>query len=204
MLAVFDMDGVLIEESSSWRLLHKAFGTDNSKVVKMYREGLIDDLQFLNEDIRIWREHGIRKEDIERVCNSIPLMPGIKECMDFFRKRGKLAIISGGIDTIARRIATYGVNYVFANGILYRGNIPWKGILRVPIRRKERVLRKLMEEIPIDGEDVVVIGDSIYDAGMMKMAGMAIAFNPRHEDIKEYADYVVEKKNLREVIKIFK
>ncbi len=204
MLTVFDMDGVLIEESSSWRLLHRAFGTDNSKAVKEYREGKIDDLQFLNEDIRIWREHGIKREDIERVCSNVPLMPGIKECMDFFGNIGRVAIISGGIDTLAERIADYGVNHVFANGIRYRDNIPWRGILRVPIKGKEKVLEELMEEIDVDGENVIVIGDSIYDARMMDMAGIAVAFNPMRAEVEERADYVIKSKDLREVIKIFK
>jgi hypothetical protein len=28
-MAVFDMDGVLVDIDSSWQLIHRAFGTDN-------------------------------------------------------------------------------------------------------------------------------------------------------------------------------
>ncbi|HHO57278.1 MAG TPA: HAD family hydrolase [Thermoplasmatales archaeon] len=204
MLTVFDMDGVLIEERSSWRLLHRVFGTDNSNVVKKYREGKIDDLQFLNEDIRIWRERGVRERDIKTALEDVPLTSGIRECMDFFGSRGRVAIISGGIDTLAERIARYGVDYVFANGIEYRNGIPWKRILRVPIRNKESILKKLMEEMKLKKEDIVVVGDNVHDAGMMDMAGVAIAFNPKEgSGIEKHADFVVKRRDLKELIKIF-
>lgn len=202
MLTVFDMDGVLIEERSSWRIINHKFNIDNSELVKKYRKGEINDRQFIDGDIKKWRENGIKRRDIMKVLKEVILTPGIKECMKFFGKKGDVAIISGGIDILAKRIARFGVKYVFANGIEFRKEIPWKGIYRVPIKKKEEVLKDLMQILDLKREDVVVVGDTKYDGEMMRMAGAGIAFNPDGE-IERYADYVVKKRDLRELIKIF-
>jgi len=202
MLTVFDMDGIFIEERSSWKVIHKKFGIDNSDLVDLYLEGKISDEEFLNEDIKRWRENGIKKQDIVKVLEEIPLTPGTEECIKYCSRKGKTAIISGGIDLLAKRIAKFGIDYVFANGIEFRDDIPWKGILRVPIKRKDIVLKNLMEKIGVEKKEVIVIGDTKYDICMFKMAGLRIGFNARDE-LANQVDFIVEKRDLKELIKIF-
>lgn len=202
MLIVFDMDGVFIEEKSSWKLIHKAYGIDNSDIVKLYKEGKITDKKFLDMDIKRWREKGIRKKHIEELLNKVPLMKGTKECINYLKRKGKLAIISGGIDILANRVAKYGIDFVFANGIEFKGEVPWRGILRVPIKEKDKILKKLLMKLGVKREEVFVIGDTKYDLCMFKIAGKSIAFNPS-ESIAKYADFVIENKDLKELIHIF-
>ncbi len=203
MLTVFDMDGVFIEARSSWKLVHTVFGIDNSDIVEEYKNGKINDEEFLNKDIARWREKGVKKHDIEEIFANIPLTKGTEKCIKFFKEKGKVAIISGGVDILAKRIADFGVDYVFANGILFKEDIPWKGILRVPLREKDKILKKLMNELNLEKEEVVVIGDTKYDIGMFRIAGRSIAFNPSSE-IEEHADIVVRERNLEELIQIWK
>ena len=201
LLTVFDMDGVFTREKSSWRALHRTFGIDNSDLVRKYVEGKITDVQFLDEDIIRWRKAGITKNDIRTACDNIPLTPGASECVNFFNQRGITAIISGGIDMLAHRIAKLGIAYVFANGIVFSGEIPQRGIVRVPLREKERGLLELMNTLGVEKEDVVVIGDTMYDNGMFSLAGTAIAFNA-HDGIVDAADFVVDGQDMRELIVI--
>ncbi|MBC7128253.1 MAG: HAD family phosphatase [Thermoplasmatales archaeon] len=202
MLAVFDMDGVFIEERSSWKVIHKKYGIKNDDIVEAYKRREIGDEEFLNRDIERWRERGIRRKDIEEVFNSIELTPGCRECIEYFNKVGKVAIISGGIDILAKRIANFGVEYVFVNGIIYKNELPWKAILNVPLMEKGKILEKLIEKLGLEKEDVIVVGDTKYDVDMFKRAGLKIAFNPTDE-IKNFADFVIEKRDLNELIKIF-
>jgi HAD superfamily PSPase-like hydrolase len=202
MLAVFDMDGVFIEERSSWKVIHKKYGIKNDDIVEAYKRGEIGDEEFLNRDIERWRERGIKKEDIEKIFNSIELTPGCRECVEYFNKFGEVAIISGGIDILAKRIANFGVKYVFVNGIIYKNELPWKAILNVPLMEKGKILEKLIEKLGLEKEDVIVVGDTKYDVDMFKRAGLKIAFNPTDE-IKNFADFVIEKRDLNELIKIF-
>ncbi|OYT58658.1 hypothetical protein B6U81_07530 [Thermoplasmatales archaeon ex4484_30] len=203
MLIVFDMDGVFIEEKSSWKLIHKTYGIDNSDIVMEYKMGKIDDEEFLNKDIARWREKGVKKQDIEQIFKNVPLTKGTEECIKFLKEEGQIAIISGGIDILARRIAGFGIDYTFANGIMFKKNVPWKGIIRVPIKEKEKILKNLMKELELKKGEVVVIGDTKYDIGMFKMAGRSIAFNPS-PGVEKYADIVIKERNLEELIHIWK
>ena len=203
MLIVFDMDGIFIEERSSWKIIHKKFGIDNSDLVQRYIEGEMEDKEFLDRDIKRWRERGIKREDIVRIFHEIPLTDGTEKCLQFFKERVHTAIISGGIDLLANRIASFGIEHVFANGIEFREEMPWRGILRVPIKRKDIILRDLIKKLNLERKDVIVVGDTKYDLGMFKIAGNSIAFNAK-EDIIKHADFVVKKRDLREIIKIWK
>ena len=53
-LIVFDMDGVLVEERSSWRRIHNHLGTDNEDSFFAYMRGDINDLEFMAKDIKRW------------------------------------------------------------------------------------------------------------------------------------------------------
>ena len=202
MLIVFDMDGVFIEERSSWKIIHKAFGIDNSDIVELYKKGLINDKEFLDRDIERWRNNGIKRKDIEKILYSVPITNGAEECIKFLKRIGKIAIISGGIDILAKRIAKFGIDYIYANGIEFKNEIPWKGILRVPLKEKNKILENLMEKLGKEREEVVVIGDTKYDLCMFKIAGISIAFNPT-EEIANKTDYVIKKRDLNELIHIF-
>ncbi len=202
MLTVFDMDGIFIEERSSWKVIHKRYGIKNDDIVEAYKRGEIDDEEFLDRDIERWRKKGIKREDIEKIFNSIELTPGWEKCIEYFNGIGEIAIISGGIDFLAKRIANFGIKHVFANGIIYRENLPWKAILNVPLMEKGKVLEKLIKKLRVEKENVIVVGDTKYDIDMFERAGIKIAFNPTDE-IKKFANFVIEKRDLNELIKIF-
>ena len=55
-VVVFDCDGVLVDSFSSWKTLHDQFGTDNSHNLKRFIDGEISDVEFMQLDIRMWKE----------------------------------------------------------------------------------------------------------------------------------------------------
>jgi len=201
-LIVFDMDGVLIEERSSWRLVHKMYGIDNSDILKEFHEGKIDEKEFFDRDVERMREYGLTRMHIMAAMNRAKYMRGIKNCIETARKIGIVAIISGGAKCIADRIALYGVDFVFANEIEYKNDIPWKGILNVPFHHKNIVLEKLINDT--NAGYIIVIGDSKYDVSMFKLSDLSIAFNPSDEVVKEKADIVVKSNDLNHLIHILK
>ncbi len=203
MLIVFDMDGVFIKERSSWKLIHNAYGIDNRDLIELYKKGKINDQEFIDKDIERWRLKGLKRKDILKVLNEVKLTPGSKECIKFFKERGETAIISGGIDILAKRIAKFGIDYIFANGIEFKEDIPIRGILRVPPKNKKIVLKNLMEKLGIKKDEVIVVGDTKYDLCVFKLAKYKIAFNS-DEILERYADFSVKKRDLKELIKIGK
>ena len=200
-LIVFDMDGVLIEERSSWRIIHKEFKIDNSDILKELHEGRLSEKDFLNKEIEKMRIHGLKRKHIMDVLKKVRYMHGLENCLNFVEKWHS-AIISGGIKCIADRIAKYGINHVYANEIIFKDDVPWKGRLNVPFYNKKKVLKEFLEKM--DADYVIVIGDSKYDVGMFELSDVAIAFNPNDEIVIEKADYVVNSKDMNDLIKILK
>ena len=198
------MDGVLIENRSSWKVIHKTYNIDNSDLFKEFYKGKLGDEEFLNKDIKRMREYGLTKEKIEIALNNIKYTKGLKECIEFAKNIGKTAIISGGVKCIADKIAKYGINFVFANEIEFVDDKPFRGILNVPFRRKDIILESLMKEIDVKKENVIVIGDSKYDVSMFKLAGLSIAFNPFDDIVKEKANIVVDSNDMKDLIHILK
>jgi cation transport ATPase len=48
--------------------------------------------------------------------------------------------------------------------------------------------------------EIAVVGDGINDIEIIKDAGLGIAFYPEDPSVREAADYVVEHKDLSEII----
>ena len=196
------MDGVLIEERSSWRVIHNTFGIDNSDILEKLHKGVISEEEFLNKEIEKMRKHGLTKEKIIDALNKVKYMEGLKNCIDFVKKYGKSAIISGGMKCIADKIASLGIDYVYANEIIFKDGIPWKGKLNVPFYNKKKVLKEFLDKM--DADSLIVVGDSKYDVGMFELADVSIAFNPCDEIVSNKADIVVKSKNLNDLIHILK
>ena len=59
----------------------------------------------------------------------------------------------------------------------------------------------IAEREKISLKDCVFVGDYLNDVKVLQEAGLGIAFNCEHDQVKQAADVVIEKKDLREVLK---
>ena len=110
-LIIFDLDGVLADTVSSWVWLHDHFGVNNDASYYEYMAGKIDDAEFMRRDIALWlgKQKKLHITDIEQILDKIPIMPGFTETMailDFLNITA--AIVSGGLNHLAHRIAKIG------------------------------------------------------------------------------------------------
>lgn len=201
-LVVFDMDGVLVDVKSSWQFIHEAFGKSNWENVERYTKGEITYSELMRRDIALWGRVHIDK--IRSILSEAPLMPGAKEAFTFFKMLGlKTALISAGVSVLADRLqAVLGLDRVFANKILtdQQGFLTGEGEEIVGLLGKFKVLNKLVALENVSMPECVVVGDSSYELPMFKEAGLSIAFNTNENKVKEAADVVVEKKDLREIL----
>ncbi|MEW5760130.1 MAG: HAD-IB family phosphatase, partial [Candidatus Thermoplasmatota archaeon] len=204
-LMVFDCDGVLADIHSSWGYVHQRFGVDNIASLNAYLAGEIDDCEFMRRDIALWLKNGkINIKKIEEILYTVPLMPGLSEAFSYFKKDGMAtAIISGGLDILAKRIGKIvNMDYVYANGLAIDadGYLNGEGILRVELMKKGKILSELMRMIGLNKNEVAVVGNSFIDVDMFNFCEKKIAFNPEDECIRKNANVIIEKKDLRELI----
>jgi len=191
---VFDMDGVLVEEDSSWITVHNYFKVNNGVSFKKYLNGEIDYCEFMKRDIALWPKVNIR--EIEHIFNTTHPAEGAKYVIDELKKKGFItALVSAGIDILANRINDeLGLDYVFANKLETdkMGNLTGTGQCKVELLRKDLIVSELSKQLNIPLAKFVAIGDSKYDIPMLKIVGLSIAFHPKDNDIRDIADVVIE------------
>jgi phosphoserine phosphatase len=209
-LVALDMDGTLIDVPSSWQMVHEHFGAENSEGLRRFMAYEIDDLEFVRTDVRVWWQHRphLTIDEIETIVAKAPLMPGARTLVDGLRQLGvRTAIISGGIDVLAHRVAReLGIDLALANGFRLHpdGRLTGEGIVRVPIHRKEDVLADLQAQLGIDPSETGSVGNSEIDVGMFRRSRVGVAFLPEDDEVREGATDVVTERDLGRVLDIFR
>jgi len=205
-LVAFDMDGTLVDVKSSWAAVHDHFGDSNAEAVRLFETDQIDDVEFMRRDIALWWKHNprITVDDLEAILARVPLMPGAVELFQGLRERHVLtAIVSGGIDLLARRIGReLGVDYVLANGFRVDsgGRLTGEGTVRVPIKGKEEVLRGIQAQLGVGPDETASVGNSDIDVGLFRRSRIGVAFLPEDDRVRAHATSIVEVKDLRRVL----
>ena len=210
MLVCFDVDGTLIDNVTfSWHIFHDYFQTDKHRredAKRKFFNGEITYLQWAEHDINLWREKNARKEDFFKAISHLKLMEGAIETLNELKKRGmKLAIISGSLNVVLEKfIPNYNEIFddVFLSKIYFDkyGYISKVDATEFDMDAKALALKKIAEREKLSLKECVFVGDYLNDLRIMQTAGLGIAFNCEHEELKKAADVVIEKKDLREIL----
>jgi phosphoserine phosphatase len=209
-LVAFDMDGTLVDVESSWASVHAHFGEQNADGLRRFMANEIDDLEFVRSDVRIWWKHrpDLRVDEIAEILEDVPLMPGAETLVRGLRTHGvRTAIVSGGIDLLAHRVAReLGIDVVRANGLRTRadGRLTGEGIVRVPIHEKERVLENLQAELGIGPSETASVGNSEIDVGLFRRSRIGVAFRPEDDAVRKGANAVVTEPDLARVLDVLR
>lgn len=210
-LVCFDVDGTLIDNVTfSWQVFHDYFQTDKHRrddARKKFFNGEITYKQWAEHDINLWRERNAKKADFLKAMNGLKLMNGAIETLTALKKRGiKLAVISGSLNIILEKFIP-NCNEFFDDVFLSRiyfdknGSITKVEATEFDMDAKALALKKIAERERISLKECVFVGDYLNDIKIMQEAGLGIAFNCRHEELKRVADIVIDKKDLREILK---
>ncbi len=203
-LIAFDLDNVLIDGEAIDEI-GRLMGVESkiSEITKKAMEGDLDFETSLKERVALLK--GASVEDINEVVSKIPLMKGAEETIAELKKRGyKIATITGSFEIIANRMKEdLGLDYAFSN-VLHEENGKLTGEVSGPLVKgsKAEVLKEIMEMEKIKAEESAAVGDGANDVSMLEEAGLGIAFNAKPV-LKEKADVVVEKRDLKELLPVF-
>jgi len=214
-LVCFDVDGTLIDfpqdhPKFSWQVFHDYFQTDEHRredARNKFLNGKISYLGWAEHDIGMWKEVNARKEDFFKAMEPLKLMNGAMETLQELKRNNlKLAIISGSINVVLEKfIPNYNeiFNAVFLSRIYFdeEGNIAKVEATEFDMDKKAEALKQIAKREKIRLEECVFVGDYLNDMKIIREAGLGIAFNCQHDELKKIADVVIEKKDLREVLK---
>ena len=210
-LICFDVDGTLIDNVKfSWQVFHDYFRTDKHRredAKTDFFSGKISYLQWAEHDINLWREKNAKKEDFFKAMNNLKLMEGTIETLNELKQRNfKLAIISGSLNVVLEKfIPDYDQIFddVFVSRIFFdkNDNISRIEATEYDMDAKALALKSIAQREKISLNECVFIGDYLNDVRIMQEAGLGIAFNCKHDELKKVADIVIAKKDLREILK---
>ncbi len=200
-LVVFDLDNVIIDAEAIDEI-GKLMGVEEKimELTKKAMEGKMDFKESIEERVKLLK--GAKVDDIKKLAQELPLMKGAEETIQHLREKGyKIATITGSFDIIADIIGKkLNLDYIICNK-LHQKNGLLTGKVTGPLVKKTKyeVLQELLEDEGFSFDECVAVGDGANDISMIESAKLGIAFNAK-PIVKEKADAIVEKKDLREII----
>ena len=210
-LVCFDVDGTLIDNIEySWELFHNHFEVDKKRRISArdkYYSGEFSYLDWANHDIGMWIEKGATKEEFVKAMKQIKLMKGALETLRELKNRGlKLAIISGSLNIILEHfIPDYKEFFddIFLSELYFdeNGKLVKAKTTEYDMMKKADALKLIAKREGFKLSECVHVGDHNNDVEIAKIAGLSIAFDCKDDELRKVADVVVEKKDLREVLK---
>ena len=212
-LVCFDVDGTLVDNLEySWQIFHDYFRVDaekRKKAKEAFYDGKISYLEWARHDINMWVELDKKRDDfISAIKNAkLKLMNGAQDTLSELKEKGlKLAIISGSVSIIPEFLIPDFENIfddIYLSWIFFNDDGSIKEIkpTAYDMEHKATALKKIAEKEKIKLSECVFVGDHHNDVKIAEEAGLSIAFNAHSEELKKVADVVVEKKDLREILK---
>jgi HAD superfamily PSPase-like hydrolase len=192
----FDLDGTLVSEKSSWYTLHRYFGTyeQSTRNMQAYEKEAITYQEFMRRDISLWQPRP-HFNTLRNVLFNYSPTPNSEVATQILSEKGlTLFIVTTAPDFFANFVASkLKIQNVAANGMIFDGEgyITENTVFRVDLMKKEYAFETLLSKKGIECEECIAVGDSKFDRGFLKKAGLGVAFNPdtllRHE-----SNYIID------------
>ena len=138
--------------------------------------------------------------------NRRPLMNGAIETTNELKRRGyKMAGITGSFEALALKVKEIlGLDYSIGHCRLIFddfGNLKDWILIPCDFEDKRNFIAKIANEFNLSSSECCYVGDGISDIPAFKEVGLSIAFNATKEEVRKSADVVIDKKDLKEILK---
>ena len=199
-LVMFDMDGTLIQERGIFVIAEKKGFLD--ELIKNINSNTFD---FYKKSIDIAKlSKGLNVNEILEIFRSIKISENAENVIKELKKQNiKTAIATDSYKFLADDLKErLGIEYSFANNLIIDNNII-TGELEIQNKDltqdffsgkiysicKSCALENLCNELNINISEAIAVGDGKVDIGMIKKAGLGIAYNAP-EIVQKNADVV--------------
>ena len=198
-LVIFDMDGTLTIERSSWETFFRTYDHDPGPFNKKYASGELDEDGWAIANIKaiLSSRPGLTaKASARAIVANTHLKKGIAQMISELKMLNIFCfILSSGMEPIAKEISSMApVDLWMANWFSSDNNDRLEPIYlrRVTFMEKEVWVRRWREQFGLLKEEIVSVGDSFIDIGMFQSSGHSIAFDPADDKVARACDVVIE------------
>lgn len=203
MLAIFDIEGVLIDGEflpEIARLVGK-----EKEVAELTLKGIKGEINWEQGlFMRIDALKGVPYDKVIKLAAEMPLMPGAVETFRELKRMGfKTMVVSGGPTLLADRIkGELGIDYAFANELLFT-NGKLSGVSLTVTSNKAYVLLDTIKWLGEEKKNIVSAVDGANDLELFEIAGLRIAFCAQPV-VDQNADHSIKERDLRKIIPYIK
>lgn len=201
-LAVFDFDSTLMD-GETIDFLADELGL-KEKVSQITERAMNGELDFFESLIqRVGLLKGLPVEKVDKICKTLPLMPGAMQVVKGLKEKGyKVVCFSGGFKNATTPAAKkLGLDADFSN-VLHSKD----GVLTGQVGgemtfgfSKGEMISRLQQILGVNAKDTIVVGDGANDLSMFKYADTRVAFCAK-EILKKEATIVIDEKNLAKIL----
>lgn len=201
---VFDVDSTLIKDEVIELLAEVAGKREQvAEVTERAMRGELDFAQSLRERVAVLE--GLPESVFADVYERIQPTDGVQELIDAIHASGGLVgAVSGGFTQVLTPLAArLGLDFARANDLdVLDGKLTGQVAGRIVDRVvKAESLIEWAEAAGIPMENTVAVGDGANDLDMLAAAALGVAFNAK-PIVREQAQIVIEKQDLRELIPV--
>lgn len=181
-LICFDMDSTLIGTEVIDELAKRAgVGEQVSAITASAMRGEIDFKESFTRRVAMLK--GLDEKVMKDIAEHLPYNEGLERMMEILKVVGyKTAILSGGFTYFGRHLQRkFGFDYVYANDLeIVDGKLTGRYLGEIMDgQRKAQMLRFLCEQMGIQLEQAVAVGDGANDLPMLNLAGLGIAYHAK-------------------------
>ncbi|MEM2100575.1 MAG: HAD-IB family phosphatase [Thermoproteota archaeon] len=180
-IVFFDLDGTLVEEDSSWRLLHRFLGTDGlaAKALEKFSRGEINYEEFVKHDVALWPKD-LPKSFFEQVFSKARIRVEARSLFKRLKDKGVLrVIVTSGLDVLAKKVCEeLEADGCASNEMVFDAKDCFTGVVKVNVdpSRKAKVLTDICGKYSIPLSETAAVGDTVYDKSMFKVVGIPILY----------------------------
>ncbi len=201
-LLVMDVDSTFInEEVIDLIAFHAHVGPQVARITERAMAGELDFAASLAERVALLE--GLEVSVLDAVRSEITLTTGAQDLVEAVTADGgHVALVSGGFTEVIAPLATeVGITEVFANSFeIAEGRLTGRTRGRViDPSAKAAIFAELVDTYGCDPARTVAVGDGANDVGMIRAAGLGVAFCAKPA-LAHAADAVITERDLRQVL----
>jgi phosphoserine/homoserine phosphotransferase len=182
-LICLDLEGVFTPE------IWEAVG-ENTKIdeLKLTTRDLPDYDVLMRQRLRILRENKITLADIQAIISQIELLPGALEFYEWLRTTAHIIIVTDSYDEFLQSFSRkLGYPMIFCHNL----EIDEDGMISNYNLRLKDMKKKTVKVFKQLNYNVIAIGDSYNDTGMLAEADYGIFFKPPKNVMNEFSQFPV-------------
>ncbi|MFX1326442.1 MAG: bifunctional phosphoserine phosphatase/homoserine phosphotransferase ThrH [Promethearchaeota archaeon] len=182
-IVCLDLEGIFTPEI--WEVVAATSGINQ---LKLTTRDIPDYDILMRERLKILEDNNISLKDIQEIISKIDLLPGALEFSNWLRSNAQVIIVTDSfIEFIQPFAEKLSYPFIFCHNLEINEN---GMIVNYKLRHKD-MKKKTVNAFKNMNYNIIAVGDSYNDIGMLKKADYGILFKPPENVVREFPEFPV-------------